>query len=104
MQTLTAKDFTTLSLIGDLKEMCGENFENISSQLKLSILATLTQFQLLKQLEMPYFTWELMDDAIDSVPSVVWLGHREVKERLAKCWQLEDNAIAQLIQTLAESI
>lgn len=104
MQTLTAKDFTTLSLIGDLKELCGENFENIPGAMRLSILATLTQFQLLKQVEMPYFTWELMDDAIDSVPSVAWLGHREIKKRLAKCWQLEDNAIAHLIQLLAENL
>lgn len=103
--TMTAKEFASLSVIGDLKELCGENFEKVESKLRLALLSTLTQFRLLKHCdESPYFTWELMEEAANSVPSVVWLGQREVKERLLRCWQLDEDAITHLIQLLAEAI
>ena len=76
--TMTAKEFTSMSLIGDLKELCGENFEKIESKLRLALLSTLTQFRLLKYCDAPYFTWELMKEAANSAPSVVWLEQREV--------------------------
>lgn len=104
MQTLTAKEFSNQSVLGDLKEVCGEHFELISPQLRLTVLATLTQFQLLKKLELAYFTWEMMEEAADNLPALAWLGHREIKERLLRCWQLDDDAIAHLIQQLAENL
>ena len=102
--TLTAKEFTAMSLIGDLKELCGQQFELVSPQARKTILATLTMFQFLKTLEMPYFTWELMDEAMSLMPSVAWAFQQEIKERLFKCWQLDDGAIQHLIQRVAENL
>lgn len=103
MQSLSTVDFIRESLLSDLKEACGEYFEKCDRPLKYAILATLSQFQILKGLE--HHPIDAMECAAESVvPSVVWMGHTEIKYRLVNCWKLEDEAIARLIQVLAEAI
>lgn len=101
----TAKEFTTASIVSDLKEVCGDRFEKISPRSRLTILATLTQFQLLRQTqkEMTFYHL-LMREAINSVPVVCWLGQQELQARVLRCCRLDGNAIAQLIQLLAENL
>lgn len=103
MQSLSAADFIRETLLNDFKEECGEHFEKCNRPLKLAILATLSQFQILRGLG--HHSMDAMECAIDSVvPAVVWMGHSKIKYSLMNCWGLKDEAIAHLIQILAEAI
>lgn len=100
----TAKDYATASLIADLKKICGDRFEYLTPRSRLTVLTTFSQFQLLSRLESGDSRRELMIAAIDAVPAVCWTGHEELRFQVARCCQLEEPAITQLIQAIANSL
>lgn len=101
----TAKQYATASVISDLKEVCGDRFQHIPPRLKFTLLATLTQYQLLRQTHattsLHHF---LMEEACNSVPVVCWLGYKEIQERVMRCCRLDAAAIASLIKELAVAL
>lgn len=100
---MNAREFSTLSTLQDLKDICGTEFELIGSELRLTMLTALCQFCSLRQ-AWNYEPWKLLAQAINSVPAIAWMGNEEVRERLLRCWILDDSAIVYLIQSLAERL
>lgn len=101
---LTAKEFTSVSVIDDLKEVCGDRFQLLTPQLRSTLLVAFSQFHMMRQMQMSGSSWLLMRESVNSAPIVCWLGQEELRVLVIKCCCLDDGAIAHLIQSLAENL
>lgn len=100
MIVLTAKQHTTVSLLSDLKEVCGDRFQDIPQKVRLAMMTALSHFQLHRAMEP---SWSLGKSVDEVVPVRIWLDYPEVKARLLACYPLDESAIAYIIQILAEA-
>lgn len=100
----TAKEFASSSIVGDLKEMCGDRFELLTPELRSALLVVFSQFQLLKRWKVSGTSHFLMREAIASVPILCWLERQGLQLEVTRCCSLDDAAITHLIQILAENL
>lgn len=101
---LTAREFVSVSIIDDLKEVCGDRFELLTPQLRSTLLVVFSQFHMLRQMQVSGSSWLLMRESVNSAPIACWLGQEELQARVISCCCLDDGAIAHLIQSLAENL
>lgn len=100
----TAREFASTSVIGDLKEMCGDRFQYLTPELKSALLAVFSQFQLLKRWKVSGTSHLLMREAIASVPILCWLEQQGLQLVVTRCSVLGDAEVTHIIQVLAENL